>query len=273
MNVDGTETFITHLIELRDRLLKSVIAWIVLFVCLFPFANDLYSILAQPMLNKLPQGGQMIATEVVTPFFVPIKVAMMTAFLGALPVILYQVWAFIAPGLYSHERRLVVPLVLASLILFFCGMAFAYFLVFPVVFGFIIGIAPVGVAVMTDIGKYLDFVITMFLAFGITFEVPIVVIALAMSGIVEVEKFKEGRPYVIVGAFVIGAIFTPPDVVSQIMLAVPLWLLYEVGVIVAGWLVKNKPFTPAEEETYTPISEADLDNELDRIEEEHKKIT
>lgn len=273
MNLDGTETFITHLIELRDRLLKSVIAWIVLFVCLFPFANDLYSILAQPMLNKLPQGGQMIATEVVTPFFVPIKVAMMTAFLGALPVILYQVWAFIAPGLYSHERRLVVPLVLASLILFFCGMAFAYFLVFPVVFGFIIGIAPVGVAVMTDIGKYLDFVITMFLAFGITFEVPIVVIALALSGIVEVEKFKEGRPYVIVGAFVIGAIFTPPDVVSQIMLAVPLWLLYEVGVIVAGWLVRNKPFTPAEEETYTPISEADLDNELDRIEEEHKKIT
>jgi sec-independent protein translocase protein TatC len=273
MNLDGTETFISHLIELRDRLLKAVIAWIVLFVCLFPFANDLYSILAQPLLDKLPHGGQMIATEVVTPFFVPIKVAMMTAFLGALPVILYQIWAFIAPGLYTHERKLIVPLVFASLILFACGMSFAYFLVFPVVFGFIVGIAPVGVAVMTDIGKYLDFVITMFLAFGITFEVPIVVIALALTGLVEIEKFKEARPYVIVGAFVIGAIFTPPDVVSQIMLAVPLWLLYEIGVIVAGWMVKNKPVEPVEEEIYTPISEADLDSELDRIEDEQKKLT
>ena len=273
MNLDGTETFISHLIELRDRLLKAVVAWIVLFVCLFPFANDLYSVLAQPLLDKLPHCGQMIATEVVTPFFVPIKVAMMTAFLGALPVILYQVWAFIAPGLYAHERKLIVPLVFASLVLFACGMAFAYFLVFPVVFGFIVGIAPVGVAVMTDIGKYLDFVITMFLAFGITFEVPIVVIALALTGMVEIAKFKEARPYVIVGAFVIGAIFTPPDVVSQIMLAVPLWLLYELGVIVAGWMVKHKPVAPAEEETYTPISEADLDDELDRIEEEQKKLT
>jgi sec-independent protein translocase protein TatC len=273
MSMDGTETFISHLIELRDRLLKAVIAWIVLFVVLFPFASDLYALLAQPLLDKLPQGGQMIATEVVTPFFVPIKVAMMTAFLGALPVILYQVWAFIAPGLYSHERRLVIPLVGSSLVLFFCGMAFAYFLVFPVVFGFIIGIAPEGVAVMTDIGKYLDFVITMFLAFGITFEVPIVVIALAMTGMVEIAKFKEARPYVIVGAFVIGAIFTPPDVISQIMLAVPLWLLYELGILVAAWLIRNKPVEPVEDDTYTPISEADLDNELDRIEEEQKKLT
>jgi sec-independent protein translocase protein TatC len=274
MQIDGTETFISHLIELRDRLLKAVVAWIILFICLFPFANDLYSVLAQPLLDKLPQGGQMIATEVVTPFFVPIKVAMMTAFLGALPVILYQVWAFIAPGLYAHERKMIVPMVFASLVLFACGMAFAYFLVFPVVFGFIVGIAPVGVAVMTDIGKYLDFVITMFLAFGITFEVPIVVVSLALTGMVEIEKFKEARPYVIVGAFVIGAIFTPPDVVSQIMLAVPLWLLYEIGVIVAGWLIKRKPVEPVEEEdVYTPISESDLDNELDRIEEEQKKLT
>jgi sec-independent protein translocase protein TatC len=273
MSMDGTETFISHLIELRDRLLKAVIAWIVLFVVLFPFASELYALLAQPLLDKLPKGGQMIATEVVTPFFVPIKVAMMTAFLGALPVILYQVWAFIAPGLYSHERRLIIPLVGASLFLFFCGMAFAYFLVFPVVFGFIIGIAPEGVAVMTDIGKYLDFVITMFLAFGITFEVPIVVIALAMTGMVEIAKFKEARPYVIVGAFVIGAIFTPPDVISQIMLAVPLWLLYELGILIAGWLIRNRPVAPVEEDTYKPISEDDLDNELDRIEEEQKKLT
>ncbi len=272
MHIDGQETFISHLIELRDRLLRAAIAWIVLFVCLFPFANDLYSLLAQPLLSKLPAGGQMIATEVVTPFFVPIKVAMMAAFLGALPYILYQIWSFIAPGLYSHERRLILPLVAASVVLFACGMAFAYFLVFPVVFGFIVGIAPEGVAVMTDIGKYLDFVITMFLAFGITFEVPIVVIALALSGMVEVAKFKEARPYVIVGAFVIGAIFTPPDVVSQIMLAVPLWLLYELGVIIAGWLVKNKPVAASEEDVYKPLSEDELTSELDRIESEQKKI-
>ena len=269
MNFDGQETFISHLIELRDRLLRIAIAWILLFICLFPFANNLYTILAQPLLSKLPKGGQMIATEVVTPFFVPIKVAMMTAFLGALPYILYQVWAFVAPGLYAHERKLILPLVVASLLLFACGMSFAYFLVFPVVFGFIIGIAPEGVAVMTDIGKYLDFVITMFLAFGITFEVPIVVIVLAMTGIVEVSKLKEGRPYVIVGAFVIGAIFTPPDVVSQIMLAVPLWLLYELGVIVAGWVVKNKPVAP-DVAPYKPLSEDELDAELDRVEQEQK---
>ena len=270
MHIDGQETFISHLIELRDRLLRSAIAWIVLFVCLFPFANDLYTILAHPLLAKLPQGGQMIATEVVTPFFVPIKVAMMAAFLGALPYILYQVWSFIAPGLYSHEKKLILPLVVASVFLFACGMAFAYFLVFPVVFGFIIGIAPQGVAVMTDIGKYLDFVITMFLAFGITFEVPIVVIVLAMTGIVEVAKLREGRPYVIVGSFVVGAIFTPPDVVSQIMLAVPLWLLYEIGIIVAGWVVTHKPVQVAEPE-YKPMTEAELDGELDRIEEEQNK--
>lgn len=268
--MEGTETFISHLIELRDRLLRSVIVWIVLFVFLFPFANDLYTLLAQPMLEKLPAGGQMIATEVVTPFFVPIKVAMMTAFLGALPVILYQVWAFIAPGLYVHEKKFIVPLVVASLLLFACGMAFAYFLVFPVVFGFIIGIAPAGVAVMTDINKYLDFVITMFMAFGLTFEVPIVVVALAYMGMVEIHQFKEARPYVIVGAFVIGAIFTPPDVVSQFMLAVPLWVLYELGVIVAGWLIRNKPKVEAEEE-YRPMSISDMDKEFDRIEDEQQK--
>ncbi|MDD5388618.1 MAG: twin-arginine translocase subunit TatC [Gallionellaceae bacterium] len=272
--MDGTETFISHLIELRDRLLRSAIAWIVLFVCLFPFANDLYTILAQPMLAKLPKGGQMIATEVVTPFFVPIKVAMMTAFLGTLPYILYQVWAFIAPGLYSHEKKFIVPMVVASCLLFACGMSFAYFLVFPVVFGFIIGIAPVGVAVMTDINKYLDFVITMFMAFGITFEVPIVVIALAYTGMVEIQQFKEARPYVIVGAFVIGAVFTPPDVVSQIMLAVPLWLLYELGVLVAAWMIRGKvkgSETPEAKENYQPMSIEDMDKEFDLIEEEQKK--
>ena len=268
--MDSQQTFVSHLLELRDRLLRSVIAWIVLFVCLFPFANELYALLAKPLLAELPKGGQMIATEVVTPFFVPIKVAMMTAFLGALPYILYQVWAFIAPGLYAHEKRLFLPLVASSVFLFACGMAFAYFLVFPVVFGFIVGIAPEGVAVMTDIGKYLDFVITMFLAFGVTFEVPIVVIALALLGMVEVEKFKEARPYVIVGAFVIGAIFTPPDVISQIMLAVPLWLLYELGVVIAGWLVKNRPKPEADAGEYKPMTDDEMEAEFDRIERDSK---
>lgn len=257
------------MLELRDRLLHAAIAWIVVFVCLFPFANDLYSLLADPLLSKMPAGGQMIATEVVTPFFVPIKVAMMTAFLIAMPYILYQIWAFIAPGLYRHEQKIIMPLVAASVVLFLCGMAFAYFLVFPVVFGFIIGIAPVGVAVMTDINKYLDFVLTLFMAFGVTFEVPIVVIALALMGVVQIEQFKEGRPYVVVGAFVIGAIFTPPDVISQIMLAVPLWLLYEAGVLIAAILVKRKG--TLEREEYTPLNEDELDAELDRIEAEEKK--
>lgn len=230
-----SETFIAHLIELRTRLLRSVVALLVVFVCLFPFASRLYTLLAQPLLAKLPKGGQMIATDVTTPFFVPLKVAMMAAFLIALPYILYQIWRFVAPGLYAHEKRLVWPLIIASTVLFFCGMAFAYFIVFPVVFGFITASAPQGVAVMTDIDKYLSFVIGMFMAFGITFQVPVAVVLLVRMGFVTVEKLREIRPYVIVGAFIVGAIFTPPDVVSQFMLAMPLWLLYEAGIVVAGW--------------------------------------
>jgi sec-independent protein translocase protein TatC len=235
----GEDTFISHLVELRDRLLRCIIALGIVFACLFPFANKLYTLLAQPMLAKLPQGGQMIATEVTTPFFVPMKVAMMTAFLIALPYVLYQLWAFVAPGLYSNEKRLALPLIATSTILFFCGMAFAYFVVFPVVFGFITGYAPQGVAVMTDIDKYLSFVLTMFMAFGITFEVPVAVIILVTMNVVTVAKLREIRPYVVVGAFVIGAIFTPPDVVSQVMLALPLWLLYEAGIVAAVMMTKK----------------------------------
>lgn len=268
--MDDQQTFISHLIELRDRLLRAAIAWIVLFVCLFPWAKDLYALLAQPMLASLPQGGQMIATEVVTPFFVPVKVAMMTAFLLALPYVMYQAWAFVAPGLYAHEKKFILPLSVASVLLFIIGMCFAYFLVFPVVFGFVVGIAPEGVAVMTDINKYLDFVITLFIAFGVTFEVPIVVVALAKMGIVDVATLRNGRPYVIVGAFVIAAIVTPPDVISQFMLAVPMWLLYEAGLLVAGWLVKQAPDTPEDE--YRPLSDEEMEAELDRIENEQKKL-
>lgn len=238
--MSNSESFIAHLIELRARLLNIAVALLLVFICLFPWASDLYTLLAKPLLAKLPKGGQMIATDVTAPFFVPLKVAMMAALLIALPYVLYQIWRFIAPGLYEHEKRLVVPLIVASTLLFFCGMAFAYFIVFPVVFGFITASAPQGVAVMTDIDKYLSFVLGMFVAFGITFQVPVAVVLLVHIGIVSVGKLREIRPYVIVGAFIVGAIFTPPDVVSQIMLAIPLWLLYEAGIVVARWTGKGR---------------------------------
>ncbi len=228
-----TESFITHLIELRNRLLKIVLGFVVVFIGLFPFANKIYALLAEPMLAKLPAGGQMIATAVTTPFFVPMKVAMMAAFVITLPHTLYQIWAFIAPGLYNHEKKLMVPVIVASSLLFVIGMAFAYFAVFPTVFGFIVHSAPAGVAVMTDIAEYLDFVLTLFMAFGLAFEVPIAVVLIARFGWVSIAQLQEVRGYVIVGAFILGAIFTPPDIISQFMLAVPLWLLYEMGIVVA----------------------------------------
>ena len=230
------ESFIAHLLELRTRLLHSVMAVLLVFAGLFWWAADLYTLLAQPLLSKLPKGGQMIATDVTTPFLVPLKVALMAAFLITLPYIFYQVWRFVAPGLYANEKRLVVPLIVASTALFFCGMAFAYFAVFPMVFGFITAAVPQGVAVMTDIDKYFSFVLSMFMAFGITFQVPVAVVILVRMRFVTVEKLRDIRSYVVVGAFVIGAIFTPPDVVSQLMLAIPLCLLYEAGIVVASWM-------------------------------------
>ena len=239
-----TENFISHLIELRNRLLRIVVGFIVVFIALFPFANEIYALLAAPLLSKLPAGGQMIATAVTTPFFVPMKVAMMTAFLVSLPHTLYQVWSFVAPGLYAHEKKFMIPIILASSFLFLSGMAFAYFLVFPVIFGFIVGTAPVGVAVMTDIGNYLDFILTLFFAFGLAFEVPIAVVMAARFGWVSIHALKEARGYVVVGAFVIAAVVTPPDVISQFMLAMPMWLLYELGIVVARFTTKEKESEP-----------------------------
>jgi len=271
---DKQETFISHLIELRDRLLKTVAVVVVIFIGLFPWANDLYTLLAQPLISKLPQGSQMIATAVASTFFIPVKVTLMAAFLVALPFVLYQMWAFIAPGLYRHEKRLALPLLVASVVLFFVGMSFAYFLVFPVVFGFLAGATPEGVNFAPDISAYLDFVMTLFIAFGVTFEVPVVVILLVISNMVSIEKLKEARPYVIVGAFVIGAIFTPPDVISQIMLAVPLWILYEFGILVAGILRKVKPAEEQPQSTYpsdyTPMTDEQMEAELDSIDDQIK---
>ncbi|MGZ0018791.1 twin-arginine translocase subunit TatC [Nitrosomonas sp. wSCUT-2] len=233
-------SFLSHLVELRARIIRILGVLLIGFLpCAF-FARELYTLLAQPLLEKLPQGGQMIATDVATPFFVPMQVAMMLAFVITLPHTLFQIWAFVAPGLYTHEKRLALPIVIGSSLLFFLGMAFAYFAALPVVFEFITYFAPDGVAVMTDISKYLSFVLSMFMAFGVTFEVPIFVIVLVRTGVITVEKLKEIRPYVIVGAFVIAAIFTPPDVISQFMLAVPLCLLYELGIMIAIMLAQQQ---------------------------------
>lgn len=239
--MNASQSLVTHLIELRNRLVRSLLAILLIFLCLFPWAGDLYALLAQPLLAKLPQGTQMIATDVTTPFFVPIKVAMMAAFLLALPYVLLQIWRFVAPGLYANEKRFLLPMIVASVILFLAGMAFAYFVVFPAVFGFVIASAPVGVAVMTDIDKYLSFVLGMFMAFGVSFQVPVIVVVLARLGVVTPAKLREARPYVIVGVFVVGAILTPPDVISQFLLAMPMWLLYEAGVVAADRMPGKKP--------------------------------
>ncbi|MFT3847937.1 MAG: twin-arginine translocase subunit TatC [Propionivibrio sp.] len=241
------DSFLSHLFELRDRLIKALLSIGIVFVCLFPWAKDLYALLAQPLIATLPHGGQMIATDVVGVFLVPMKVALMVAFLIALPYVLYQVWAFVAPGLYAHEKRLALPLVAASVVLFFLGMAFAYFLVFPTVFKFMANIAPEGVAWMTDIEKYLSFVLSTFLAFGVTFEVPVVVVVLVKMNVVALETLKEWRSYMIVAAFIVAAIFTPPDVVSQLMLAIPLCLLYEIGMLMAKFV--SKPAKPESDRT------------------------
>jgi len=265
MEEDKQESFISHLVELRDRLIRALLAVLIVFLALVSWARDIYSLLAAPMLAALPDGGHMIATDVASAFFVPMKVTMMVAFLVALPYVLYQAWAFIAPGLYRHEKKLALPLVLASVLLFFVGMSFAYFIVFPTVFAFINAFAPEGVAVMTDIDKYLSFVLTTFLAFGLTFEVPVVVIVLVRAGMVSVAKLREIRPYVIVGAFIVGAIFTPPDVLSQFMLAVPMWLLYELGIVLAQIIGKS---AHAETAADPPLDAAALERELDKAEAE-----
>ncbi|WP_345811938.1 twin-arginine translocase subunit TatC [Paraburkholderia sp. PREW-6R] len=240
---EGTEeTFISHLVELRDRIIRAGLAVIVVFVGLVYWAPDIFRLLARPLMQNLPKDGKMIVTDVTGSFFVPMKVTMMVAFVIALPIVLYQIWAFVAPGLYQHEKKLVGPLVGSSYTLFLCGMAFAYFVVFPTIFRVMAHYnAPLGAEMTTDIDNYLSFVLTMFIAFGVTFEVPIVVVLLVRMNLVTLKKLKEIRPYVIVGAFVISAVVTPPDVFSQLILAVPLIVLYEAGIIAARLIVGKQP--------------------------------
>jgi len=242
------QPLMAHLLELRSRLLKIVLGVLVMFLPLSFFAKHLYSLLAQPLLSLLPEGASMIATEVASPFFTPIKLAAVVAFVLAMPWVLWQVWAFVAPGLYKSERRLVAPLMASSTLLFYGGVAFAYFLVLPTVFHFVVGVAPDGVAVMTDISKYLDFVLTIFVAFGFAFETPVALVLLVKTGFATPKQLAGVREYVLVGAFVLGAIFTPPDVVSQIMLAVPVYLLYELGIIAARIMVPGSAEVDAQRE-------------------------
>jgi sec-independent protein translocase protein TatC len=237
--VSKEEGFVTHLVELRDRLVKAAAALIIVFLGLVYWAPDIYTVLATPMINSLPAGTSMIATDVTAPFFVPMKVTMMVAFIIALPYILYQAWAFIAPGLYEHEKKLAAPIILSSFVLFLLGMAFAYFFVFPAVFKFVAAYTPTGVQMATDIDKYLSFVITLFLVFGLSFETPVVEMVLVRLGMVSIQKLKNFRSYFIVIAFVIAAIVTPPDVISQFMLAIPMILLYELGIFMSRWITPS----------------------------------
>ncbi|MEH0833474.1 Sec-independent protein translocase subunit TatC [Pectobacterium cacticida] len=234
---EDTQPLISHLIELRKRLLNSIICVLVVFVALVYFANDIYQLVSAPLIKQLPAGASMIATDVASPFFTPIKLTMIVSVFVAAPLVLYQVWAFVAPALYKHERRLMMPLLISSSLLFYAGMAFAYFVVFPLAFGFFAKTAPVGVLIATDINNYLDFVMALFMAFGVSFEVPVAIVLLCWSGVVTPEDLKKKRPYILVGAFVVGMLLTPPDVFSQTLLAVPMYLLFEIGVFCAQFYV------------------------------------
>jgi sec-independent protein translocase protein TatC len=265
------ETFISHLVELRARLVRAIVAVLAVFLCVAYWTKPIYSYLAQPLLAVLPAGSSMIATDVTTTFFVPVKVAMLVSFMVALPYVLYQMWAFVAPGLYQHEKKLVLPLLFSSTVLFFVGMAFAYFIVFPMAFRFFADFTPVGVTMATDIDKYFNFVLTMFIVFGIAFEVPVVEVLLVRIRVVTVQQLKDIRRYVIVAIFVVAAIVTPPDVFSQLALAIPLCFLYELGIILARF-APAKPEEEATGEASGKMTDAEMEKELDRAETEARNV-
>ncbi|RMG37654.1 MAG: twin-arginine translocase subunit TatC [Gammaproteobacteria bacterium] len=286
------QPFMSHLLELRDRLMRSVLAVLVLLLALFPFGNDIYTFVAEPLMKVLPEGASMIATKVASPFLTPFKLSLVTAVFLAMPYLLYQLWSFIAPGLYQHEKRLALPLLASSIVLFYLGAAFAYVVVFPLVFAFLTSTAPEGVLVMTDISEYLDFVLTLFFAFGIAFQVPVATIILVLAGITTPEKLAAKRPYVIVVAFVVGMLLTPPDVISQTLLAVPMWLLFELGVFLSRLVVRQRAEREASEEVsdepamamagaaaahstatsaeddYRPMTDEEMEAELDALDDD-----
>jgi len=263
---DAEAPLISHLIELRDRLLRVVIAVLLIFCAVFYFANDLYNLVATPLLQYMPEGTSMISTKPAGTFFTPMKLALVMSIFAAMPYILYQMWAFIAPALYQHERRLILPLLVSSSLLFYAGMAFAYFVVFPLMFSFFIAVAPEGVTVMTDISEYLDFVLKIFFAFGVAFEVPIATILLVWTGMTTPEALAQKRPYIIVGAFVVGMLLTPPDIISQTLLALPMWLLFEAG------LWASRYFLREQEEGVELDSDEAMERELDRYEADEASL-
>ena len=294
------QPFMSHLLELRDRLMRSVLAVLVLLLVLFPFGNDIYTFIAEPLMKVLPEGASMIATRVASPFLTPFKLSLVAAIFLAMPYLLYQLWSFIAPGLYQHEKRLALPMLASSIFLFYLGAAFAYVVVFPLVFAFLTSTAPEGVLVMTDITEYLDFVLTLFFAFGISFQVPVATVLLVLAGMATPAQLSSKRPYVIVGAFVMGMLLTPPDVISQTLLAVPIWVLYEIGVFLSRIVARERaqrqaaaegpadagdddvpaaapepdprPAGPApgndQEIEYRPMTDEEMEAELDRLDEE-----
>lgn len=273
MSEPQEDSFISHLVELRDRLMRSLIAIAVVLgvLCIYPGPGEIYDILAAPLTKALPEGTKMVAIGVITPFMVPLKVTAMVAFVLALPFILYQVWSFVAPGLYAHEKRLGIPLIVSSTFLFVSGMAFCYFFVFGQVFSFIASFAPKSITPAPDIEAYLSFVMTMFLAFGLAFEVPVALVMLVKLNVVTVEKLKEWRSYFIVGAFVVAAVVTPPDVVSQLALAIPMCLLYELGILASRLVSRPAPVeaTP----TVNPENAAKMESEMDQAEEEFRNLS
>ena len=273
---DTGQPFISHLVELRDRLLRIVLVVAVVFLALMPFSNTLFSSLSGPLTAILPEGSSMIAIDVASPFLIPFKLTLVLAVFITMPFLLYQIWAFIAPGLYKNERRLVMPLLVSSTVLFYAGAAFAYFVVFPLVFAFFTSTAPEGVSVMTDISRYLDFVLTLFFAFGAAFEVPVVVVVLVWTGMATQESLRQKRPYIIVAAFVLGMLLTPPDIISQTLLAVPVWLLFELGVYFSGWFISmrdsdNDVDGTVDKDKTGNLSEAEMEAELDRTEANDKR--
>ena len=293
---DIEQPFMSHLLELRDRLLRAVLVVLVVFLALFPFGNNIYHFIAEPLMAVMPEGTSMIATKVASPFLTPFKLSLIAAVFVSMPYLLYQLWAFIAPGLYQHEKRMAMPLLASSVVLFYLGATFAYYVVFPLVFRFFTSVTPEGVAVMTDISEYLDFVLTLFFAFGLAFEIPIATIILVWMNMTTPEKLASKRPYVVVGVFVIGMLLTPPDVISQTLLALPMWVLFEAGIIFSRFFVRQREDDEEEdeedhsiakapagasvatppvhtqadepEEDFKPLTDEEMEAELDRVEAE-----
>jgi sec-independent protein translocase protein TatC len=258
---EGSGNLMSHLVELRDRVMRMVIAILGIFLCLFYWANDIYTYLAVPLTSHMPEGSTMIAIDVASPFLTPFKLVLMLSVFLAMPVILYQFWAFVAPGLYKTEKRIAAPLLISSIILFYAGIAFAFYVVFPLVFGFFTSVGPEMISISTDIGRYLDFVLSLFFGFGLAFEVPIATIILVAVGITTPKKLGQMRPYVIVGAFVIGMLLTPPDIISQVLLAVPMWILFEGGLIAAKIMFKDRNMDSSDEEDQAESNNDESDEE------------